>query len=265
MYSSSMAKKAVSPSDAALQRVREVCFSFPGAEEKLSHGAPSFHVRGKMYVTFVDDHHGDGRLAIWCKATPEEQRRLVETDPARFFVPPYVGVKGWVGIVLNHPKTDWIELAIIVEAGWAAIAPKNASKLEVRPPPKMPARPTTDADVARAALEKLTKICAALPETERERESSQATFRVRKKVFVYFLDNHHGDGNVAVCVRTAKEGGHLALVKKEPKRFFLPAYIGARGWVGVRVDAPRVDWKDVAARVTESYRAVAPKGLAAQV
>ncbi len=263
MYPRPMAKKPPSPSDAALERVRQVCFGFPGAEEKLSHGAPSFHVRGKMYVNFVDDHHGDGRLAIWCKASPEEQRRLVAMDPERFFVPPYVGVKGWVGAVLNHPKTDWIELAILVEAGWAAIVPKSAAKLPVRPPPKTPPRPQTDPDVARAALEKVVKICAALPESECERESRHATFRVRKKVYAYFLDNHHGDAIIGVCFKTAKKGGNVALVRKDAARFFLPAYIGARGYVGMRVDGARVDWNEVASRVAESWKTVAPKKLAA--
>src|ERR1700722_11747400 len=101
-----------SRSDAAYARVRAICLGFPAAEEKLSHGAPSFHVRGKMFLTFVDDHHGDGRLAVWCKATPEEQRRLVAGNPARFFVPPYVGVKGWVGVNVDAANADWIDLAI---------------------------------------------------------------------------------------------------------------------------------------------------------
>src|ERR1700733_3013862 len=106
MYPSVMAKKAISPADALLERVRDVCFQFGGTEEKLSHGAPSFHVRGKMFVMFAEDHHRDGRVAMWCKATFDEQKRLVAMDPERYFVPPYVGVKGWVGVVLTHPKTD---------------------------------------------------------------------------------------------------------------------------------------------------------------
>ena len=80
-----------SPADAALERVRAICMRFPAAEEKLSHGAPSFHVRGKMFLNFVDDHHADGRLAVWCKSTPEEQRQLVADDPVQFFVPPACG------------------------------------------------------------------------------------------------------------------------------------------------------------------------------
>ena len=183
-----MAKKAVSPSDAALERVRAVCFGFPGAEEKLSHGAPSFHVRGKMYVNFVDDHHGDGRLAIWCKATPEEQKRLVAMDPARYFVPPYVGVKGWVGAVLNHPKT--------------------VAKQPVRPPPKTPPRPTTDADAARAALETLMKICAALPESECERDTCDAADAGERNGFDEELQQHLA-GRRADCQSDADLAGSL--------------------------------------------------------
>jgi hypothetical protein len=73
-----------SPSDIAYEQVRTVALRFPSAEEKLSHGAPSFHVRGKMFLTFVDNHHGDGHLAVWCKSTHEEQKRLVEDNPSRF-------------------------------------------------------------------------------------------------------------------------------------------------------------------------------------
>ena len=78
-----MARKASSPADAAYERVRTICLGFPAAEEKLSHGSPSFHVRGKMFLHFVDNHHADGLLAVWCKSTPEEQRRLVRDNPSR--------------------------------------------------------------------------------------------------------------------------------------------------------------------------------------
>jgi hypothetical protein len=254
-----MAKKTASPADALLDRLRTACFGFPGTEEKLSHGMPSFHVRGKHFAAFVDDHHGSGLVGAWCKSTIDEQRRLVALDPERYFVPPYVGVKGWVGVRLDHPNMDWIELAIIVEGGWASIVPKSVANGPVRPPPRIPPRPTTDPDVARAALARLSEICAALPESTCERESRHATFRVRKKVYAYFLDNHHGDGNIAACVKVSKPS-NKALAAKDPKRFFVPAYIGARGYVGMRLDK-RVDWTDVAERVTASWRSVAPKRL----
>jgi len=255
-------KKATSPADQAYLRAREVCLGFPAAEEKLSHGAPSFHVRGKMFVTFVDNHHGDGRVALWCKSTLAEQRRLVASDP-RFFVPPYVGVGGWVGVRLDG-ATDWIELSILIEGGWGAVAPPRIVRGEVVVAPKALAPPsprvTTDQKLARAALARLTTLCLALPEAEHEPDGRHAAFRVRKKVFAYFLDNHHGDGKIAVCVRGDKRA-NAALIRNDPEHFYSPAYIGPRGYVGLRLDLGRVDWKDVAERLAASYRIAAPKRL----
>jgi hypothetical protein len=114
--------KPAPASENALERVRAMALAFPRSEEKVSHGSPSFFAKGKMFLSFVDDHHGDGRLAVWCKATHEEQKRLVAMDGERYFVPPYVGVKGWVGARLDLPTTDWIELAIVVEEGWRSVA-----------------------------------------------------------------------------------------------------------------------------------------------
>lgn len=254
-----MAKKA-SPADAALERVRAICYGFAGTEEKLSHGAPAFFAGGRMFLSFVDDHHADGRLAVWLKSTHDEQRRLVASDPDRFFVPPYVGVNGWLGVRLDRPTSDWIELAILVEAGWAAVVPKKVAAGPVRRPPPPPKRPTTDGELARAALARTIAICEKLPESVCEVEGRHATFRVAKKVYAYFLDNHHGDARVGVCVKTGKKDNR-ALVASDAKRFFMPAYVGPRGYVGVRVDAARVDWKDVAARLEASYRLTAPKRL----
>jgi predicted DNA-binding protein (MmcQ/YjbR family) len=109
-------------------------------------------------------------------------------------------------------------------------------------------------------LRRVSEICLALLEATEERNGSHVTFRVRKKVFAYFLDNHHGDGIVSVCTKTCL-GENLDLVKADPSRFYLPAYIGARGWVGLRLDRPKVDWREVAELVRSSYDAVAPKKL----
>jgi hypothetical protein len=256
--------KKTSPADVAYERVRTICLGFPAAEEKLSHGAPSFHVRGKMFLTFVDNHHGDGRVAVWCKSTLDEQKRLVASDPERFFVPPYVGVGGWVGVRVEGPKTDWIDLSLLVEEAWRAVAPPRIARGEGVPPAKPIPPPSprvkTDEKVARAALSRITTICLALPETKCEPEGRHATFRVRSKVFAYFLDNHHGDGIIGVCVRGDKRA-NAALLKRDPKSFFSPAYIGPRGYLGVRLDVARIDWSSVAERVAASYRAVAPNAL----
>lgn len=258
-----MAKKSESPSDAALARVREVCHAFAGVEEKLSHGMPSFHVRGKMIVNFVDNHHGDGRLAVWCKCTFERQRELVAHAPAVYFVPPYVGVRGWLGINLNHESTDWIELAMIVEAGWLSVAPPKLARGEganpvAKKPPPPPKRPMTSAKAARDGLARLTKICLALSDATVEADGIHATFHIGKKAFVYFLDNHHGDGAIVACVRGARTA-NASLVKKLPGRYTSPAYIGPRGWLGIRIDGKSVDWEEIGDRVAKSYAEVASK------
>ena len=110
-------------------------------------------------------------------------------------------------------------------------------------------------------LARVTQICLALPEATREVMGSHAGFRVRKKVFAYFLNDHHGDGIVSVCARVLP-GDTTALIAAQPERFYLPAYIGPRGWVALRLDRGKVDWKEVAELLKTSYQSVAPKRIA---
>jgi hypothetical protein len=107
-----------------LRRLREIALALPETSERLSHGAPTFFVREKKaFVMFLTDHHGDGRVAIWCAAAPGVQAALVDADPARFFVPPYVGHRG-CGFRLDR-EVDWDELAGIVEDAYVEVAPKR--------------------------------------------------------------------------------------------------------------------------------------------
>lgn len=107
-----------------LERIRRTCLALPEVSERLSHGAPTFFVRGKRaFVMVLTDHHGDGRFAIWCAAPDGLQRMLVEADPERFFVPPYVGHRGWLGVRLDR-SLDWDELTGIVEDAFAEVAPR---------------------------------------------------------------------------------------------------------------------------------------------
>ena len=109
----------------ALNRLRQLCLALPETSERPSHGAPSFFVREKKcFVMLLDDHHDDGRFAIWCAAPPGNQELLVQADPDRFFRPPYVGHRGWLGVLL-HGKVDWDEVAGIVEDAFATVAPKQ--------------------------------------------------------------------------------------------------------------------------------------------
>ena len=113
-------------------------------------------------------------------------------------------------------------------------------------------------------LSRLTEIALTFPETARKIYGSHAQFLVRKKTFAYFLDNHHGDGIVAVTCKVLR-GDNKALAEAQPRRFYLPAYIGSRGWVALRLDVGKVDWKEVKELLLSSYTLVAPKRLAALV
>lgn len=110
-----------------LARVRHACLGLPEATERESHGSPSFFVRDKKnFVSFWDDHHSDGRLCIWCAASEGVQQELVETDPQRFFRPPYVGHRGWIGVHLREIDQD--ELDAIAEDAYRCVAPKSLIK-----------------------------------------------------------------------------------------------------------------------------------------
>jgi hypothetical protein len=113
----------VTPFDQALARLRAICARLPETSERLSHGAPTFFVREKTTVcTLHDDHHGAHGLALWCAAPPGVQETLVEQEPARFFRPPYVGHRGWLGVHLDVDP-DWDEVRAIVEDAFRTVAP----------------------------------------------------------------------------------------------------------------------------------------------
>ncbi len=105
-------------------------------------------------------------------------------------------------------------------------------------------------------LARLSQICLGLPEATCRDSGDHAAFLVKKRTFAYFLNNHHGDGIVAVVCKVAP-GDNAALVAAQPARFYMPAYVGPRGWVGLRLDLDELDWEEVAELATDSYRRVA--------
>jgi predicted DNA-binding protein (MmcQ/YjbR family) len=109
-------------------------------------------------------------------------------------------------------------------------------------------------------LDKLSEICLTLPQAVRENQLSHATFRVAKKVFAYYLNNHHDDGIVCVCCKVLP-GDNERLIAANPQKFIMPAYIGPRGWVGLRLDRPTLDWDEAKELVRGSYAQTAPKKL----
>lgn len=111
----------------ALTHVRRLCAALPEVSERPSHGAPTFFVAGKKTLAmFHDDHHDDGRLALWVPAPPGVQEQLIESEPERFFRPPYVGHRGWIGVRLDV-EVDWDEIGQILREAYLLVAPKRLS------------------------------------------------------------------------------------------------------------------------------------------
>jgi hypothetical protein len=129
-----------------IERLRRICLALPEATERLSHGHPVFFVRdNRVFVSAHpqgraagDDHrHDEPHVAFWCAAPPGFQRLLVGNDPVRFYVPPYVGHRGWLGVRLDTPGVDWDEIRTIVEGAYREVAPRRLVALLDDEPPAL--------------------------------------------------------------------------------------------------------------------------------
>jgi hypothetical protein len=113
-----------------LTRLRKICLSLPEAHEVEAWGEPTFRVRNKLFAMYASPttHHGGGRPAVWCKAAPGNQSLMVRAKPDRFFVPPYVGPSGWVGVWLDG-AVDWREAGELLRDSYVLIAPRKLRSL----------------------------------------------------------------------------------------------------------------------------------------
>ncbi len=139
-----------------LFRVRRIALALPEAHEVEAWGEPTFRVRNKLFAMFASagNHHGGGRNSVWCKAKKENQEWMVRSAPDRYFVPPYVGPSGWVGVYLDG-KTDWDELTRLLSDGYRSIAPKRLlaaleAPAEAVAAPKRPTRARGESTKAKA-------------------------------------------------------------------------------------------------------------------
>ncbi|HET7234677.1 MAG TPA: MmcQ/YjbR family DNA-binding protein [Longimicrobium sp.] len=106
-----------------LDRARRICLALPEATEQMAWGTPTWRVRKRLFAMYADNHHGDGRVALWCNAPLGVQEALVAHRPEAYFRPPYVGVKGWVGMELGQVSDE--ELREQVAQSWAMVAPRK--------------------------------------------------------------------------------------------------------------------------------------------
>lgn len=122
-----------------LDKLRQLCIALPEVTERPSHGEPTWFVRGKKTFVMYADHHHDDRLGFWCAAPEGVQELLVANEPERFFRPPYVGHRGWLGVYLDAGPVDWDRIAEIVEDAYRVIAPKSlVARLSPAPTPPKP-------------------------------------------------------------------------------------------------------------------------------
>jgi len=243
--------------------VREVCLSFPEAEEVLSHGSPNFRVRGKTFATYVINHHGDGRIALWLNSPEGAQRLYTQAEPDYFFVPPYVGPRGWLGVQLDK-GVSWKQIAKLVREAYEKMAPAALSAqigktIAVEPPTAPMAATQIDplqSRRAQAVLKATRKICLGLPEVSEALQFGTPVWRAGKKTFAGIYPDKQRL-RLMFWVGVDRQG---LLTRAE--RFSIPAYMGHNGWIALDV-TEECDWDEVYELARNSYRHFALKRMLA--
>jgi predicted DNA-binding protein (MmcQ/YjbR family) len=247
--------------------VREVCLSFPEAEEVISHGYPDFRVRGKCFASYVINHHGDGRVALWLNAPTGSQDHYVKSEPKYFFVPPYVGPRGWLGIHLDK-GLSWQRIASLVRQAYEKVAPRPlihsiGDTIRIKPPlAKLPADEVDPlkSRQAQGILKRFRELCMAFPEVREDVQFGSPVWRAGKKTFAWM----HVSRNLQAGGRSTKRprprlelyfwvGVATQGLMTSDKRFHVPAYMGHNGWIALDV-TDHCDWKEVRGLLLGSYR-----------
>jgi predicted DNA-binding protein (MmcQ/YjbR family) len=243
------------------QAVREACLWLPEAEEFLSHGSPNFRVRGKTFATYVVNHHGDGRVALWLNAPPGSQELHVRAGPEHFFVPPYVGPRGWLGVILDG-GLDWNRIAGLVREGYEKVAPPQLrARVGKTPGIGAPAKALTASQIdplksarALAVLKKLRAICLRYPESGEASRFGHPVWLAGKKTFAMA---RHADSKLTLCFWVGvQQQGFLTA----DSRYRIPQYFGHNGWIALDVTA-HCDWDEIGDLSLQSYRHFALKRM----
>ena len=255
-----MAEKSLKPVKTVLDAVREICLHLPETTEVISHGFPNFRVADKTFATFSVNHHGDGRVALLLAMGPGAQLYHVTIEPQYYFIPPYVGSRGWVGIELNK-RLSWKTVALRVWEAYEWIAPGRLK--EVMPPviritaPK----PMTAADIdpmsparIQKTLKRLASICLALPETSESTSFGNPVWVAGKKTFAQAW--RYG-GQLKLAFRVGPDRQDALIM--DP-RYSLPNYMAHNGWIALGAEHS-VDWDEVESLVFDSYRHFALKRM----
>jgi predicted DNA-binding protein (MmcQ/YjbR family) len=252
------------------EAVREVCLSFPEAEEVVSHGFPNFQVRGKTFASYVVNHHGDGRVALWLNAPAGSQDHYVKSEQRHFFVPPYVGPRGWLGVHLDK-GLSWQRVAALVRQAYEKVAPPALADsigetIKIKSPPA--ALPADEVNPlksrqAQAILKRLRQMYTSWPEVSEDVQFGSPVWRAGKKTFAWVhVDRNVGDEGAGRS-RKPRARPRLQLyfwvgvaaqgLMTADERFHIPAYMGHQGWIALDV-TEHCDWKEVRGLALASYR-----------
>jgi len=242
--------------------LREICVALPETEELVSHGSPNFRVRGgKVFAIFTVNHHGDGRVALWLAAPPGAQALHVEAEPRDYFIPPYVGTRGWLGVRLDR-GIAWSRVAQLLREAYLQVAPARLAA----PLGKLPriAAPTSgftvaeldpmQAKAAQRALGVLRAVCLALPETSEGTQFGMPVWRAGRRVFAWCY-SYDGPVHAAFWVGVPSQ----ALMSSDP-RFSIPAFMGHNGWIALDV-SKGIRVREIEPLALDSYRHFALKRM----
>jgi len=236
------------------QAVRDVCLWLPEAEEFVSHGSPNFRVRGKTFATYTVNHHGDGRVALWLNLLPGSQDLHVAAEPSHFFVPPYVGPRGWLGMVLDR-GIAWKQVIALVREAYEKVAPPALrAQVGKTPPLKAPTKTPSADEIdplksprAVGVLAKLRKLCMRLPEAGEGSQFGHPVWQAGKKSFALArLDGPR----LTLCFWVGAD--QQSLLTADP-RYRIPPYMGHNGWIALDVSGG-CDWHEIGALILQSYR-----------
>ena len=238
------------------QAVREVCLWFPETTEVLSHGSPDFRVKGKTFATYAVNQHGDGRIALWLNAPEGAQQHYVRQEPKHFFVPPYVGPRGWLGVNLDK-GISWKTIAKLVREAYEKVAPPALAKslgktIDIKPPTTTMRPEEFDpmqSKRAKEVLKELRSICLSLPETSEALQFGYPVWKAGKRVFAQAYA-YRADLKLKLAFWVGVDQQSLLV---RDKQFSIPAYLGHNGWIALDV-SQNANWKEIRSLALFSYR-----------
>ncbi|MGH7452799.1 MAG: MmcQ/YjbR family DNA-binding protein [bacterium] len=214
-----------------LGRVRRICAALPETAEKLSHGEPTFFVRKKVYAMFANNHHNDGHIAVWLPAPFGIQEMLIASSPEKFFKPPYVGVRGWIGVELARVNDE--ELDFLVRQAWRLIAPKNLQAVLETSPNRIEKPVHAKDDLASI----LSSMLEGLPGVNVKKSANRLSFLIGKKVFAFMQRN-------GVVIKLPQER-IKELVDKKTASFLVMGKREMKEWAVIKHKDPKEYKKDL--------------------